>query len=620
MYKIAGNLIISFMFIFSIVTIAEAKKLKLYINDIKPESGISKVLASKTKDYFSLAIFENFNKEYQVVTDDDIKIMYKKAADLQASGRDDQTCMLQIADAINADEIIYGTMRREGGKVRLTAQNLQRNRETLEIGKKSIVNIIFYESQLEWFSKEITKKLINPTYNIDSSKAPLMISDKFRIDKIDLISVKGVDISIMKFKAEDESVSRIIDYLKEIIEKGDIHFKNKNFSKSRKKYREVLAKINTKILESKRKRIRPFIESVRNRITSIYINDFKEKIDKVDIWLKAKELMDEEISKKGLEKYRRILTSLKKIPAREREKLGEIQKTLESRLTSVYLGWILIIEKEGDSFYSDYKFKSAIEMYDKGIKKIAFSGLSNEKLTEKKNKLLDKKRIGMQTGGSWLENKVRSYRDQAEYFNIRDNKNDAKKALERAGWIIGANSLFLNSKIRSLYDEYSKLIGYEGDISSKAKFYRESRDSNYGIYSLSFMGLSALSLGGGYYFNMQLGSITSEYSSLADKYRASTDFDEATKFHNDMTAKKEEADKAELYRNISFGVGAAFLGASLYFTYKYFVYKSIESKLKTASANEVFYMPLFSYNYGSRNLNQLSSRDYFVGAVMMYRF
>ena len=105
-------LFVSLLMVFASVPGVYANKLKLFINNLEAGEGISEVIANKTRDYFSLTIFENFNKVYQVVTDDDIKIMYKKAEDLQAAGCDDQACVLQIADAINADEIIYGTNRK----------------------------------------------------------------------------------------------------------------------------------------------------------------------------------------------------------------------------------------------------------------------------------------------------------------------------------------------------------------------------------------------------------------------------------------------------------------------------------------------------------------------------
>ncbi len=614
------NGLIIFIFIITATANAEAKKLKLFINDIAAESGVSQAMAAKAKDFLSLSIFENFKSDYQIITDEDIKMMYKKAADLQASGCDAQTCVLQIAEAINADEIIYGTMKRDEGKIRLIIQNLKRDAKSLSIDKKSQVSEHFYESQLEWYSKEIAKKLIDPEYTIDPEKAPVAVSGKFEVAAVDLDKVKGVDISVMNFKSSDESISKILDFLKELIESGDELFKKKNYAQSRITYKDVINKINTQIVESKRNKISYLIDSVKKRIESTHYNEIKIRIDSVDNQLKLKGTLDSDIILSGIEKYREIIVKLDSIPANEKESLQELDTALKERINSLFLAWSSLFEKEGDAFYNEFKFSKAIELYNDGLKKLADAGGGSDKVRERITHLDKKKRICMETGTSWLENKVRSYCDQAEYFNIRDKKGDARKVLDKAGWIISANSLFMNGNIKAMYDEYGRLVGHEGDISGKTEFYKKGRETNYGIYSLSFYSVSALSFYGGFYYNSQLQTITKDYNSLAAKYKSSTNFDEATKYHNDMKARKKEADKVTLYRNIFYGAGAGFLGVASYFTYQFFTYKSAESDIKSAWNQDIFFMPLISYNYGTVSTYNSNEREYFLGAVMMMRF
>jgi hypothetical protein len=52
-----------------------------------------------------MAILEKYAKAYYIVSDEDVLIMYKKAAELQKTC-DAETCLRQIAEAIDADEVL----------------------------------------------------------------------------------------------------------------------------------------------------------------------------------------------------------------------------------------------------------------------------------------------------------------------------------------------------------------------------------------------------------------------------------------------------------------------------------------------------------------------------------
>ncbi len=295
---------------------AATKKKKLFINDLTAGSGVSKRLTKKARDYMSLAVFENFKNRYQLVTDDDIKVMYKKASAVMAAGCDAQACVTQIADAINADEIIYGALERDGGKLRIAMQNLLRDKETLSVSKKSIVNMKFYESQLEWFCKEIAKKLVNSDYSIDPDKAPAVVSGRFEVGKIDIKEVKGLDIGIMKFTSSDETASKMLALLKNYVEKGDVLYKGKEYVDAREQYRTVVSKIN-KLREESRQKISQFSDSVFERISATYSAEFKNDIENVDDWLRSEGDLDEDILRDGEQRYKQILDRFNKIPRRE---------------------------------------------------------------------------------------------------------------------------------------------------------------------------------------------------------------------------------------------------------------------------------------------------------------
>jgi hypothetical protein len=73
------------------------KKKKLYISSIKAEN-LSKSIANRVREGLSLAIFGNYGKQYHVLDDDAIRVMYRQAEKILASGCTDYSCMTQIAN------------------------------------------------------------------------------------------------------------------------------------------------------------------------------------------------------------------------------------------------------------------------------------------------------------------------------------------------------------------------------------------------------------------------------------------------------------------------------------------------------------------------------------------
>lgn len=92
------------------------------------------------------------------------------------------------------------------------------------------------------------------------------------------------------------------------------------------------------------------------------------------------------------------------------------------------------------------------------------------------------------------------------------------------------------------------------------------------VPAFGFLGLTALSIGGGYYMNMKVASLNSDYDSLSAKYRASASISEATALHDKMSGNRDDAKKNVLYRNVAYGVGGASLIATGYFMYRYLTF------------------------------------------------
>ena len=166
------KIILFFILVFFLSTNIVFSKYRAYVKNLVPGKGITKETANKIRDIITLTIFEKYSDRYRIVSDDDVGIMYKQAEQLLLTGCDAEQCMIEIGYSIDTDEIIYGTVTSKMGKINLTMNNLKRNRETDKFSKKAFIKVDFYKSQLEWYAAETAKKLINPGYRIDKSKAP----------------------------------------------------------------------------------------------------------------------------------------------------------------------------------------------------------------------------------------------------------------------------------------------------------------------------------------------------------------------------------------------------------------------------------------------------------------
>ncbi|MDY6934438.1 MAG: hypothetical protein SVZ03_09485 [Spirochaetota bacterium] len=453
--------IIFFMMILMSSSEAEQnkKRKKLFVNNITPKKGVEKTLTDKVRDHITLSVFENYGRYYHIVTDEDIKVMYQKAELMMATGSDSENAVVQVANAINADEIIYGNIIKEGDrKLRITVQNLLRDSSTQTVSKKSFVNMSFFESKLEWYCREIAKKLINPKHKIDPRRAVSKITAKFEVEDIRIKEFKGLNIKKIKFEYDDEISQRIVKDLEKIVQKGDKLYKKKKYSKALKKYRETIKTIGLKLRKETQNKITPFTASVLERIAAVHSMDCKKAIEKIDKWLKAQKSLDVKKLKKGKEQYEKIVRHFAKLPSHERKVMSSIFQSLEDRLTAIYMSWISVYERKGDVCYGEYQFKKALKFYDAGRNLIAKSGVRNPRMTEAKERLTRKRKVAVDTGGSWLENKVVSYCNAAEYLNMKNKRRRAKKYLAKARKLIELNQKFANKRMVTAYKETARIM------------------------------------------------------------------------------------------------------------------------------------------------------------------
>jgi hypothetical protein len=435
-----------------------AKKKKLYIQTIKAD-GVSKEMVRKMHDGISLSILNNFGAQYHIVDDEAIKVMYKQAEAIMSSGCSDESCVEQIAEGINADEIIFGTVSAEGGKLNLIVKNMYRKGD--KMGLNSQVNLSFYETQIDHFASEAGKKLMNLNYVLNMN-APLIADGKVNLSAITVDTVKGLDISIMKFQSRNDIIGQMLDYLKELVTKGDNRFKANDFSGALSEYNAVLERIKLKVLPEDQVQMTEFTNGVKKRIGTAYAMDFKIKIDKVDQRLKDKGTGEAKSVESFKIEYSTLINSINNIPSEISLYLNDVKAALVQRQEELSLALASLYEKQGDTFYHEYKFDDAISLYAKG-KSASEAIITVQKKNITLYRLNGKIAAANATGTSYLESRMNSYLDIAKYHNLRDDSGKAREALAKAKDIL-ENSRFTTPAMKAQYSKMAKLIGGSTEI------------------------------------------------------------------------------------------------------------------------------------------------------------
>ncbi len=248
------------------------EKTKIFISSIK-NTGSRKDVAQKVLSSIRLSIFENYGASFYVLDDDAIKILFKQAEKIMASGNDDLSILTQIANGINADIIIYGEILEvKNNQLLLNFTSLERLKNN-SLNIRSIVRIECLENQITHFSIEAGKKLINPSYKI--KKTPSISIDYE-------IGINDINISIMKFKSGDGVIDKMLVYLKEQVALGDEYYNDKNFKQALSVYCDILDRIENKLLAEQKVKLKQFVAELKKRIDNSYIaliHNFEKKGD-----------------------------------------------------------------------------------------------------------------------------------------------------------------------------------------------------------------------------------------------------------------------------------------------------------------------------------------------------
>jgi hypothetical protein len=127
-----------------------------------------------------------------------------------------------------------------------------------------------------------------------------------------------------------------------------------------------------------------------------------------------------------------------------------------------------------------------------------------------------------------------------------------------------------------------------------------------------FGSLTAVTFGGGGYMNYMVDETNNDISKLEKEYDTAPT--EATKLHNEIVDKRDDAKSYALYRNVFYAAGGISALFMSYYIYRYFTYKP---PVETAGFIQApLIMPVCYYSPGINN----GSDNFFVGIGMTGRF
>ena len=138
----------------------------------------------------------------------------------------------------------------------------------------------FKENQIEWFSRQIGLKLMNPAYKIDIAKVPFF-DEKIMTSSVNFTPVKGIEISPLVIKQDDQTVQKYFNVFAEELNDGDEYYAEGKYTKARKKYTNILDSIQNKISDESIKKMSSYTASISSREYAAYMMEFKQEIDKV---------------------------------------------------------------------------------------------------------------------------------------------------------------------------------------------------------------------------------------------------------------------------------------------------------------------------------------------------
>ncbi|TGK01485.1 ankyrin repeat domain-containing protein [Leptospira langatensis] len=383
---------------------------KIYVHNFKLETGVPKSLENRFRNGVINSILHNFEGKYNIADDDSLAALLKQAELKQRQNCSDEICMKQIADAIDADELISGTIFTSGKGYKINLRAQKRDSVALTYTIKISFDLEFPEYQIDYYSSEAGRKLIDPKYSINFAAAYPGPTDKVEFSNFKIQTDKNGEINALDFKTEDQSAKGLLDAIRPRLSYADELVREKKYEKSISEYIQTLAALEERLSDRSKKEISDYLKAIRSKISSAYFLSYQDSLSNLD----SKASKGGEVSDlKNLNSdYKKLKLSYLAKTA-DVYRLKDFEKALDDRIEKTSLAVFGLEEKEGDRKYSDFDFTGAIQSY-RSIRNDLSKIKNNPDFSAVKARIERKIVTSEITGRSYLQSKLSGFYQSLE--------------------------------------------------------------------------------------------------------------------------------------------------------------------------------------------------------------
>ncbi len=394
---------------------------KIYIFHFKIKGSNDKELEKKVRNGLLLSILKLYPGKYKIMDDDSIQDLSKKLEKLQLAGCSEEICIQEISQAIDARDLISGTVTQTGSRILFDLKKVRKDDMTYAQTTESTVNEEFEISQLDYFLSESAKKLIDKSYTINRKNAPSSLTD---LGDLGIESAKEKPINDLYLPTSPPRNPILYELLNEPLESA---FELRKKGKDKESSEELTVVLNSieDALPGDTSLLTPLREVLFSKILGGYSRYFVKKIKEIDDLYKQNKISEDRI----LLSYENVLSQFYSIP--EKYRPSEKLPPLVLRISRIY-------ETRGDNEFRNTRFFPAKENFNKAISILQDKRITDKTMITPVLEALDKKlKENSLTAKRFVENKIKTNCDTAKgefvfaRMNGRSAPQDSEKARER---------------------------------------------------------------------------------------------------------------------------------------------------------------------------------------------
>jgi tetratricopeptide (TPR) repeat protein len=420
---------------------------KIVLKNLEQKDDTAAAITEKINSALKSKLIEVKGDKFQILDSDDIRSMpgKEKFADLKGNSPDVAN---EILAAMSADEVIAGSVAREGDRVRLIVSVYAKGGSL-----KTSINELFTDTEVldDYYLGEIVKKMSNPKYvvkRIDISGAKEISSLK----KFQPGAGVSEKISVIDFKSTDDTIAKLVNILQKDLDDGDAQYKNGDYENAISTYSAIVKKISEKLTKEKQKLMKNYTESISSRISSSYAMHLKGTLDGIDASIEKVKTDPAVPTDSVLADIKAINDLYGGMPDEFRKKFSQFKDVITNRRDVVIAVEIQRMESAANELYRQMDFESAIRKYEAAkvqLKKVSDGALAG-KISQRLSKKIDTTNA---SGKNYLTNRTKLLLDEIEELNLQDKSVEAREKLKFAA----ENIVGSKFKYDALYAKYNSV-------------------------------------------------------------------------------------------------------------------------------------------------------------------